>query len=76
MFKISGFNQSYHLWFKEFELAGPHPRSFTIKDDTMIVADKIGDFLQVVKINPTNGLVSAGEVIEAPHQPGFIMFYE
>ena len=42
----------------------------------MVVADKIGEALQIVKIATSSGMLSAGGVIEAPPQPAFVMFYD
>jgi 6-phosphogluconolactonase len=61
---------------QEIALGGTWPRSIAIKDDIMLAADKNGDSVQVLTIDPNSGMLSAGGVVETPSSPAFVMFYD
>ena len=47
-----------------------------VDGDTLVVADQMGDSLQVVHIDAGNGTLTGGDVAPTLHQPSFVAFYE
>ena len=63
-------------------MKGTWPRHMTIfrgpegkvKPQWLIVADQMGNHLEVLDVSPTNGTLSPRQVISTPPQPSFVYF--
>jgi len=62
---------------EEFRLAGTWPRHMALhpKRNLLVVADQMGDKLQLVKLDGATGKMTGGPVVPTPHQPSFVAFY-
>ena len=61
-------------------MKGTWPRHMTIyreeeaKTKWLIVADQMGNHLEVLDVNPTNGTLSPRQVVPTQPQPSFVWF--
>ena len=61
---------------QEFYLQGTWPRHFAIKEDIMVVADQMGNSVQLVNINKDTGLLSGEDMVWIGNQPTFVCFVD
>ena len=61
---------------QEFRVAGTWPRGVALRDNLMVAADQKGKSLQLIAVDPFNGLLSDLGSHETPSDPGFVLFYD
>lgn len=60
---------------QELKVGGTGPRCVEIKDNIMLMTDQDGSKIQVITIDE-NGLLQAGQLLDTPPAPTFVMFYD
>jgi len=63
---------------QEYNLAGTWPRSMAIRDNMMVVVDKFGPTIQLLKVDTTTGMISGNpdNVYPTPDSPSFVDFMD
>lgn len=62
---------------QEFHIAGTWPRHMALHSvgHVIVVADQMGDHIQVLHVDQEDGTLSGGDVAKTPHQPSFVAFH-